>query len=75
MSGLIFGSYQATKLAAAAVMAWFGKPSLVRMTSRLSTNNIFMLPYLAAKRTAMRLSRHKESELLDGVILEEKLEH
>lgn len=33
-----------------------------------------MLPVLAAWRTAMRLSWHKEAELLDGVILEEKLE-
>ena len=34
-----------------------------------------MLPYMFAKRSIMRLSKHKESELLDGVILEEKLEH
>lgn len=56
-------------------MARFGKPSLVRMTSRISTNNLFMIPVLAAKRSIMRITTHKETELLDGVILEEKLEN
>jgi len=75
MSGLIFGSYQATKIAAAAILARFGKPSLVRHTSRISTNNVFMLPYLMAKRSVMRIRKHKATELMDGVILEEKLEN
>lgn len=74
MSALIFGSYQATWLAATAVLAWFGRPSLVRMTSRISTNNVFMLPILFARKQFMRFVKHKEAELLDGVILEEKLE-
>ncbi len=55
-------------------MARFGRPSLVRMTSRISTNNVFMLPILFARKQFMRFAKHKEAELLDGVILEEKLE-
>ena len=34
-----------------------------------------MIPVLAAKRSIMRITTHKETELLDGVILEEKLEN
>ncbi len=51
MSALMFGAYQATRLAAAAVMARFGKPQLVRQTSKISTNNIFMVPYMLMRRS------------------------
>lgn len=33
-----------------------------------------MLPILFARKQFMRFAKHKEAELLDGVILEEKLE-
>lgn len=75
MATMLFGSYQVTKLAAASVMARFGRPQLVRQTSKISTNNVFLLPWVLMRRTMHRQWRRKESSLLDGVILEEKLEN
>ena len=49
MSALMFGAYQATRLAAAAVMARFGRPQLVRTTSKISTNNVFAVPWMLTK--------------------------
>lgn len=72
---MVFGAYQLTRIGAATILARFGKPSLVRETSRISTNNVFMLPYMLMKRSLHRRWRMKEKQLLDGVILEEKLEN
>lgn len=74
MSALMFGAYQMTRLAAMGVMARFGKPNLVRATSKISTNNVFMLPWMVAKRTIHRAQRRKEAQLLDGVIIHKDLE-
>lgn len=74
MSALMFGAYQMTRLAAMGVMARFGKPNLVRATSKISTNNVFMLPWMLAKRTIHRAQRRKEAQLLDGVIIHKDLE-
>jgi len=63
------------QLASAAILSRFGKPNLVRVTSRISSNNMLMLPWLLTRRTFSRFSKKKEAELLDGVIIEEKLEH
>ena len=70
----LLGAYQMTKLAAAAVMARFGRPQLVRETSKIVTSNFFMVPWMLMKRSMHRQWRRKESQLLDGVIIEEKLE-
>jgi hypothetical protein len=44
-----FGTYHLTKLAlgltASLVMARFGKPQLIRETSKIYSNNIFTLPF------------------------------
>lgn len=49
-----FGTYHLTKLAlgmtASIVMARFGKPQLVRETSKIYSNNIFTLPYQYGKK-------------------------
>ena len=55
-------------------MANFGRPKLVRETSRLSTGNIFALPYLYARKQVLQRFAMTEKNLLDGVILEKKLE-
>ncbi len=55
-------------------MARFGRPQLVRTTSKISTNNIFALPYMVAKRGVSRRYKRQEAALLDGVIIEEDLE-
>ena len=51
---MIFGSYHFTKFAARVAMARFGRPSLVRETSKISTNNPLKLPYLFTKRAIHR---------------------
>ena len=78
LSAMLFGAYQFTKVAATLVgtgfMARFGRPSLVRQTSKLYTTNIFALPWLFMKRAFHRNMRRKEASLLEGVILNEDLE-
>jgi hypothetical protein len=51
---LIFGAFHATKLSvaliSASMMGRFGKPSLVRETSKLHANNYLTLPYHWTKK-------------------------
>lgn len=77
-SVLVFGAFHATKLSIALIsasfMGRFGKPTLVRETSKLYSNNYVTLPYhYAKKQVAMKMKR-TEADLLEGVILEKKLE-
>jgi ATPase family AAA domain-containing protein 3A/B len=58
----------------AAVMSRFGKPILVRETSKISTDRLLKLPMMLAKRTMARFSRHSEKDLMHGVILNPELE-
>lgn len=78
LSAMLFGAYQFTKVAATMVgtgfMARFGRPSLVRQTSKIYTTNIFAVPWLMMKRSFHRNLKRKESSLLDGVILNPDLE-
>jgi hypothetical protein len=55
-------------------MARFGRPSLVRETSKISTGNYFALPWLYSRKYVRKLMASSESDLLNGVILEKKLE-
>lgn len=55
-------------------MARFGRPQLVKETSKIVTSNLFMVPWMLIRRSMHRHMRRKESQLLDGVILDEKLE-
>lgn len=78
LSAMMFGAFQFTKVAAtmigAGFMTRFGRPSLVRQTSKIYTTNIFAVPWLLMRRALHRNMRRKESSLLDGVILNEELE-
>jgi ATPase family AAA domain-containing protein 3A/B len=78
LSAMMFGAYQFTKVAATMVgagfMTRFGRPNLVRQTSKIYTTNLFAVPWLLMKRTFHRNLRRKEANLLDGVILNEPLE-
>jgi ATPase family AAA domain-containing protein 3A/B len=56
------------------MMAHFGKPTLVRETSKLHSKNPFSLPILWARKRALMSMRRSEKDLLDGVILDKKLE-
>lgn len=79
LSAMLFGAYQFTKVAATMVgagfMARFGRPQLVRQTSKIYTTNLFAVPWLLLKRSFHRNMRRKEASLLDGVILNEPLEN
>lgn len=78
LSAMMFGAYQFTKLAATVIgtgfMTRFGRPSLVRQTSKIYTTNIFTVPWLLIRRSWHRNMKRKEGSLLDGVILNEQLD-
>jgi len=55
------------------MMARFGKPELVRETSKLYSTNYVTLPfYWMQKRLAMSMKR-TEKDILSGVVLEANL--
>lgn len=55
-------------------MARFGKPSLIRETSKLYSNNYITLPFMYAQKRIMMGMKRTESDLLKGVILEKRLQ-
>ena len=73
-----FGTYHLTKLAlglsASIILARFGKPQLIRETSKIYSNNIFTLPYQYGKKFLHQKLKKTEKDLLQGVILEKNLE-
>lgn len=73
-----FGAYHLTRLSLALftglVLARFGKPQLIRETSKLYSNNIFTLPYHYGKKFIHQKMRRTEKDLLQGIILEKNLE-
>ena len=73
-----FGAFHFTKLALSLftglVLSRFGKPQLVRETSKLYSNNIFTLPYHMSKKFLHTKMKRTERDLLQGVILEKNLE-
>jgi len=46
----------------------------VRETSKIHTSNYFAIPYLQMKKFLQMRTRRTEKDLLEGVILEKKLE-
>lgn len=78
-SFLIFGAFHVTRIGAQVfatiLMGRFGKPSLVRETSKIYTNNYAMIPWMYTKKFVNNnILRRSEANLLKGVILEKKLE-
>ena len=76
---LTFGAFQFTKFGMAMfstfIMSKFGKPTLVRETSKLYTNNYALIPFLQGRKLYNRyLTKRTEANLLKGVILDQKLE-
>ena len=73
-----FGAFHLTRLILAVftsmIMARFGKPQLVRETSKLHSNNILTLPYMVMKKFIHQRTKRTEKDLLNGVILEKNLE-
>jgi hypothetical protein len=56
------------------MMSRWGKPELVRETSKLYSSSYITLPFAWAKKHAMMRMKRTEKDLLEGVILEKKLE-
>lgn len=73
-----FSAFHATRIVVAMftglILARFGKPTLVRETSKLHTANYFAIPYLYTRKLIHQKMRRTESDLLQGVILEKGLE-
>lgn len=78
MSFIVFGCFHGTKLGIAmmtqSLLARFNKPNLVRETSKLHSNNLVTLPYMWARKQVLMKMKRTEKDLLEGVILEKKLE-
>ena len=55
-------------------MARFGKPQLVRETSKLYSTNYITLPFMWAQKRIMMGMKRTEKDLLKGVILEKRLQ-
>jgi tetrahydromethanopterin S-methyltransferase subunit B len=76
---IAFGGFHLTKVIAAyfasTLLGRFGKPSLVRETSKIFTNNYLMVPWMYSKKFIQSsLLKKTEADLLKGVILDKKLE-
>jgi ATPase family AAA domain-containing protein 3A/B len=75
---LAFGAFHLTRFGVAlfssVLLASFGKPSLVRETSKIYTRNYFGVPFMYAKKFVTQSIKRTEKDLLDGVILEKNLE-
>ena len=57
------------------IMSKFGKPALVRETSKIATNNPIAYPFLWSRKFyRTNVMKKTEDNLLKGVILEKKLE-
>ena len=83
-----FGAYHFSKLfyqifmgmATGLMLARFGKPSLVRETSSIFSNsknnsmNYFKIPFTYASKVVTSRIKKSEKDLLNGVILDKKLE-
>lgn len=75
----VFGTYHLTRVSAqvlmTAMMSKFGKPTLVRETSKIHSNNYLTLPFMYGQKFVRKnLLKRDEANLLKGVILDKKLE-
>jgi len=77
-SFIVFGCFHGTKLGIAmltqSMLGHFNKPTLVRETSKLHSNNFLTLPFAWARKKALMKMKRTEKDLLEGVILDKKLE-
>ena len=69
-----FGTRFAFRYLGMRLMARFGKPELVRETSKLYSNNYLSLPFLWMQKRVMMSMKRTEKDLLSGVILEKRLQ-
>jgi ATPase family AAA domain-containing protein 3A/B len=78
MSIIIFGCFHGTRLGVAmlgqSLIGRFNKPTLVRETSKIYSSNYLTLPFVWARKQMLMKMKRTEKDLLEGVILEKKLE-
>jgi ATPase family AAA domain-containing protein 3A/B len=79
LSFLVFGAFHVSRFSVAVLsqrmLGKFGKPTLVRETSKIHTSNYAMIPWMYSRKFIQKnLMRHSEENLLKGVILDKKLE-
>lgn len=79
LSFLVFGAFHVSRLGVAVMsqmmLGRFGKPSLVRETSKIHTSNYALIPWMYSKKFMTKnILKHSEENLLKGVILDKKLE-
>jgi ATPase family AAA domain-containing protein 3A/B len=78
LSLMVFSAYYGTRMAFGVLgqrlMARFGKPQLIRETSKLYTNNVISLPFMYLRKFALMRMRRSEKDLLNGVILDKRLQ-
>ena len=69
-----FGTRFAFQYMGMRMMARFGKPSLVRETSKLYSNNYVSLPFYWMQKRILMSMKRTEKDLLSGVILDKRLQ-
>ena len=73
--GSAYISYHALKLvmmgATATVMGRFGKPQLVRETSKIYTNNYLLIPFMQARKLYQMSLRRTSDQLFKGIMFDE----
>ena len=78
ISLLLFGTYFGTKmgfsLMQTSILSRFNKPQLVRETSKIQSRSLFTLPFAYTRKWFLMQMRRSEKDLLQGVILEKRLE-
>lgn len=75
---LLYGSMHCMRLGMglglSVLLSKFGKPSLIRETSRVVTSNPLRLPLIYGRYIWQAINRRTERDLLDGVILNPNLD-
>lgn len=72
--GAFFGMRFGFQMLSMRMMARFGKPRLVRETSKLHSANYFTLPFMWMQKRILMSMKRSEKDLLQGVILEKRLQ-
>jgi len=69
-----FGTRFAFNYLGMRMMARFGKPTLIRETSKLYSTNYVTLPFMWMRKRVQMLAKRTEKDLLEGVILSKPLQ-
>jgi hypothetical protein len=75
MGFCVFGTFHLTRISialmASKLVGRFGKPQLVRETSKIYSNNYLTLPFVYTQKfLRQNVMKHTEANMLKGVILD-----